>query len=49
MFRIVDLPTAVDPSKAKATFNDGTLYVVMPKAATPAKSVRAETKLALSA
>jgi HSP20 family protein len=49
MFRIVDLPTEVDPSKAKATFNDGMLEVLMPKEATPAKSVRAETRIALSA
>ena len=43
IFRVIDLPTEVDLSKAKATFNDGTLEVVMPKAA-PAKSVRVETK-----
>jgi HSP20 family protein len=48
MFRIIDLPTEVDLAEAKATFNDGTLEVVMPKAA-PAKSVRPETKPALSA
>jgi HSP20 family protein len=48
MFRVIDLPCEVDLSKAKATFNDGTLEVVMPKAA-PAKSVRVETKLGSSA
>jgi HSP20 family molecular chaperone IbpA len=48
MFCVIDLPTEVDLSKAKATFNDGALGVVMPKVA-PAKSIRAETKLRLSA
>ena len=48
MFRVIDLPCEVDLSRAKATFNDGTLEVVMPKAA-PAKSLRVETKPALSA
>ena len=48
MFRVIDLPTEVDLSKAKVTFNDGTLEVVMPKAA-PAKSLRVETKPGLSA
>jgi HSP20 family protein len=48
MFRVIDLPAEVDLSKARATFSDGTLEVVMPKAA-PAKSVRVETKLAMSA
>ena len=48
MFRVIDLPTEVDLSKAKATFHDGTLEVLMPKAA-PAKSVRVETKPELSA
>ena len=48
MFRVIDLPTEVDLSKAKATFNDGTIEVMMPKAA-PAKSVRVETKPELSA
>jgi HSP20 family molecular chaperone IbpA len=43
MFRVIDLPCEVDLSKAKASFNDGRLEVVMPKAA-PAKSVRVETK-----
>jgi len=47
MFCVIDLPTEVDLSKAKATFNDGTLEVVMPKAA-PAKSVRVETKLGVA-
>jgi hypothetical protein len=48
MFRVIDLPSEVDLLKAKATFNDGALDVVMPKAA-PAKSVRVEAKLGLSA
>ena len=48
MFCVIDLPTEVNLSKARATFSDGTLEVVMPKAA-PAKSVRVETNLALSA
>src|ERR1019366_4706936 len=47
IFRVIDLPCEVDPSKAKATFNDGALDVVMPKAA-PAKRVRVETKPGLS-
>jgi HSP20 family protein len=47
MFRIIDLPCEVDLSKARATFNDGTLEVVMPRAA-PAKSLRVETKPRLS-
>ena len=42
MFHVVDLPCEVDLSKAKASFNDGRLEVVMPKA-TPARSVRVET------
>ena len=48
IFRVIDLPCEVDLSKAKATFNDGTLEVFMPKAA-PAKSLRVETKPELSA
>ena len=47
MFRVIDLPCEVDLSKAKATFNDGTLEVVMPKTA-PAKSIRVETRPGLS-
>jgi len=43
MFHVIDLPCEVDLSKAKASFNDGRLEVVMPKAA-PARSVRVETK-----
>ncbi|MGB7494565.1 MAG: Hsp20 family protein, partial [Candidatus Acidiferrum sp.] len=39
MFHVIDLPCEVDPSKAKATFNDGRLDVVMPKVAL-AKSAR---------
>jgi len=38
MFRVIDLPCEVDLSKAKASFNDGRLKVVIPRAA-PAKSV----------
>jgi hypothetical protein len=48
MFCVIDLPCEVDLSKAKATFNDGMLEVVMPKAA-PAKSIRVERNLMLSA
>ena len=48
MFRVIDLPCEVDLSKTKATFNDGTLEVVMPKMA-PAKSIRVETTPGLSA
>ena len=47
MFRVIDLPTEVDLSKSKATFHDGTLEVMMPKAA-PAKSLRVEMKPELS-
>jgi HSP20 family molecular chaperone IbpA len=43
MFRVIDLPAEVDISKTKATFNGGTLDVLMPKAA-PTKSIRVETK-----
>jgi len=48
MFHVIDLPCEVDLSKAKASFNDGRLEVVMPKAA-PARSVRVETEPELSA
>jgi HSP20 family molecular chaperone IbpA len=48
MFRVIDLPTEIDLSEARATVSNGTLEVVMPKAA-PAKSLRDETKLAMSA
>jgi len=48
MYRVIDLPCEVDLSRAKANFNDGTLEVVMPKAA-PAKSLRVESKPGLSA
>jgi HSP20 family molecular chaperone IbpA len=47
MFCVIDLPCEVDLSKAKASFNDGRLEVVMPRAA-PAKSVRVETQPGLS-
>jgi len=40
MFHVIHLPCEVDPSKAKATFNDGRLDVVIPKVAI-AKSARA--------
>ena len=40
MYHVIDLPGEVDPSKAKATFNDGRLEVVMPKVVL-AKSARA--------
>jgi len=46
MFRVIDLPCEVDLSRARAIFNEGTLEVVMPKAA-PAKSIRVEAKLQL--
>jgi predicted SnoaL-like aldol condensation-catalyzing enzyme len=39
MYHVIDLPCEVDPSKAKATFNDGRLDVVLPKVAL-AKSAR---------
>lgn len=42
MYRVIDLPCEVDLSKAKATLNDSTLEVVMPRAA-PVKSLRVET------
>lgn len=48
MWRAIDLPTEVDLSKARATFSDDTLVVVMPKT-DPAKGLRVETKLAVSA
>jgi HSP20 family molecular chaperone IbpA len=48
MFRVIDLPIEVDLSRARATFSDGALVIVMPKA-DPVKNVRVETKLALSA
>jgi len=47
MYRVIDLPSEVDLSKAKATLNDSTLEVVMPKAA-PVKSLRVETRPGLS-
>lgn len=48
MWRAIDLPTEVDLSKDRATFSDERLGVVMPKT-DPAKSLRVEAKLALSA
>jgi HSP20 family molecular chaperone IbpA len=47
MLAVIDLPTEVDLSKARATLKDGGLVVVMPKAA-PAKSLRVEMKPGLS-
>jgi hypothetical protein len=47
MYRVIDLPCEVELSKAKATLNDGTLEVVMPRAA-PVKSLRVETRPGLS-
>jgi len=47
MFRVIDLPCAVDFSKARATFSDGMLEVMMPKV-DPAKSLRVERKPELS-
>jgi HSP20 family molecular chaperone IbpA len=40
IYHVIDLPCEVDPPKAKATFNDGRLDVVMPKVVL-AKSARA--------
>ena len=48
MFCVIDLSCEVDLSKAKATFNDSTLEVVMPRSA-PTKSIRVETKPGLPA
>jgi hypothetical protein len=48
MFRVIDLPCEVNLSKTKATFNDGTLEIVMPTTA-PAKSIRVETTPGLPA
>ncbi len=47
MLSVIDLPAEVDLFKARATVSNGTLEVVMPRAA-HANSVRAETKLAMS-
>jgi len=47
IFRVIDLPCEVDLSKAKATLNNSTLEVVMPRAA-PVKSLRVETRPGLS-
>ena len=43
IFHVAELPTAVDPSKAKVTFKEGLLEIVMPKAV-PTKRFRAETR-----
>ena len=45
IFRALDLPADVDPSKITTTFKDGVLELEMPKA-TPAKRVQVETKVA---
>ncbi len=39
MYQVIDLPCEVYPSKAKATFHDGRLDIVMPKVVL-AKSAR---------
>jgi len=43
IFHVAELPTEVDPSKAKATFKDGKLEIAMPKAV-PVQSARAQAK-----
>lgn len=43
ILRVIDLPAAVDPEKAKATLKDGMLELDMPKAA-PAKTVKVAPK-----
>ncbi len=48
IFSVIGLPAEVDFSKVKATLNDGTLKIMMPKAA-PAKSIHVETGLGLPA
>ncbi len=48
MFHVIDLPCEVDLSTAKATFNDGRLEVVMPKAALTT-SIRVKTGLGSTA
>lgn len=47
MFRVINLPCEVDPSKGQAIFNDGRLEIVMPKAR-PAKNISEETRPGLS-
>jgi HSP20 family molecular chaperone IbpA len=47
IFQVLDLAAEVDPSKTKATFNDGRLNVVMAKVA-PTMSVSAGTRPGLS-
>jgi HSP20 family molecular chaperone IbpA len=46
IFKVIDLPAEVDLSKVKATLNDGTLKIMMPKAA-PAEGIHVETGLGL--
>jgi len=43
ILRVLDLPAAVDPLKAKATLKDGILELDMPKA-TPSETVKADSK-----
>jgi|SRR5580700_2447839 HSP20 family molecular chaperone IbpA len=45
IFRVVELPADVDPANAKATVEDSTLEVVMPKAP-PGKGARIKAKAA---
>lgn len=44
IFHVAELPVEVDPSKAKVTFKEGTLEIVMPKASL-AKNAPAQTNL----
>lgn len=44
IFHVAELPVEVDPSKAKVTFKDGVLEIVMPKASM-AKNAPAQTNL----
>ncbi len=43
IFHVAELPTEVDPSKAKVTLKNGKLEIAMPKAA-PAQSARVQGK-----
>jgi HSP20 family protein len=45
LFRIVNLPGEINPEKATASLEEGTLYVTLPKATT-AKAARIEVKSA---
>jgi len=44
IFHVAELPVEIDPSKAKVTFKEGTLEIVMPKASL-AKNAPAQTNL----